>query len=119
MGIWGMPCNDQGGLQIGGQKYVWAAASHQSLHCSYGKCGQLCVWGEGGREGGMHFPPWGGGADNQVSQKESHLVQRGSGIHPRHFLLLRILSSSTSGRPRILGVTCTFDRGEYAGVTCF
>lgn len=58
-------------------------------------------------------------ADNQVSQKESHLVQRGSGIHPCRFLLLRILSSSTSRRPRIVGITCKFDRGEYTGMTCF
>lgn len=79
----------------------------------------VCGAREGGREGGWHAFSTMGGADNQVSQKESHLVQSGSGIHPRRFLLLRILSSSTSGRPRILGITCTFDRGEYAGVTCF
>lgn len=73
----------------------------------------------GAREGAWHAFSTVGGADNQVSQKESHLVQRGSGIHPCRFLLLRTLSSSTSGRPRVVGVTWTFDRGEYTGMTCF
>lgn len=84
-------------------------ANAASYVCEAREGGRVCIFHRGGVRR----------ADNQVSQKESHLVQRGSGIHPCRFLLLRIVFSSTSRRPRVVGVTCKFDRGEYTGMTCF